>query len=132
MDVQSLLRRVVRCKPVTGFFEPEEREREPLARSFGLFQLTMLGVGGTIGTGIFIALTTAVPEAGPAVTISFVIAGITAALTALCYAELASVVPAAGSSYAYAYPCRRSAEHRPEQGSTHRLPRLVRCLAPSR
>ncbi|MGI4878435.1 MAG: APC family permease, partial [Janthinobacterium lividum] len=74
-----------------------------LGRKFGLFQLTMLGVGATIGTGIFVALTTAVPEAGPAVSISFVIAGITAALTALCYAELASAVPVAGSSYAYAY-----------------------------
>lgn len=103
MDVQSLLRRVVRCKPVTEVFEPEKHQGEPLARSFGLFQLTMLGVGATIGTGIFIALTTAVPEAGPAVMVSFVIAGITAALTALCYAELASVVPAAGSSYSYAY-----------------------------
>ena len=104
LTVQSLLTAIVRCKPVVGFFEPAEREGAPsLARSFGLFQLTMLGVGGTIGTGIFIALTTAVPEAGPAVTLSFVIAGITAALTALCYAELASVVPAAGSSYSYAY-----------------------------
>jgi APA family basic amino acid/polyamine antiporter len=68
-----------------------------------VFGLTMLGVGATIGTGIFVALTTAVPEAGPAVTLSFVLAGITAALTALCYAELASAVPAAGSSYSYTY-----------------------------
>jgi len=104
LTVQSLIASLVRCKPVVGFFEPDEGDGDPpLARSFGLFQLTMLGVGGTIGTGIFIALTTAVPEAGPAVTVSFVIAGITAALTALCYAELASVVPAAGSSYSYAY-----------------------------
>jgi APA family basic amino acid/polyamine antiporter len=74
-----------------------------LARSMGLFQVTMLGVGATIGTGIFVALSTAVPEAGPAVTLSFLLAGITAALTALCYAELCSAVPVAGSSYSYSY-----------------------------
>jgi basic amino acid/polyamine antiporter, APA family len=76
---------------------------ENLHRSIGLFQLTMLGVGATIGTGIFVALTTAVPAAGPAVIVSFVLAGITAALTALCYAELASTIPVSGSSYSYAY-----------------------------
>jgi APA family basic amino acid/polyamine antiporter len=97
---------LVRCKPVLDAIAdtPDADGTEPkLARNIGLFQLTMLGVGATIGTGIFVALTTAVPEAGPAVTVSFMIAGITAALTALCYAELASAVPAAGSSYSYAY-----------------------------
>ena len=74
-----------------------------LIRSIGLFQLVMLGVGATIGTGIFVALTAAVPESGPAVIVSFVIAGITAALTALCYAELASAMPVSGSAYSYAY-----------------------------
>lgn len=95
---------LVRAKPITGFFETEDESGAPqLARRFGLLHLTMLGVGATIGTGIFVALTAAVPEAGPAVLVSFVLAGITAALTALCYAELASVVPATGSSYSYAY-----------------------------
>ncbi len=103
MTRQSALKTILRCKPVVEFLTGEQEDDRPLARSIGLFQLTMLGVGATIGTGIFVALTTAVPEAGPAVTLSFVIAGITAALTALCYAELASCVPAAGSSYSYAY-----------------------------
>jgi basic amino acid/polyamine antiporter, APA family len=92
---------VTRCKPVAAFTEIETGRT--LRRSLGVFPLTMLGVGGTIGTGIFVALTTAVPEAGPAVIVSFLLAGITAALTALCYAELASVLPESGSSYAYAY-----------------------------
>ena len=92
-----------RCKPVADFILAGEGHSHGLGRKFGLFQLTMLGVGATIGTGIFVALNTAVPEAGPAVSVSFVIAGITAALTALCYAELASAVPVAGSSYSYAY-----------------------------
>jgi APA family basic amino acid/polyamine antiporter len=74
-----------------------------LKRSLGVFHLTMIGVGSTIGTGIFIVLNEAVPEAGPGVIVSFVIAGITAALTALCYAELASSIPVSGSSYSYAY-----------------------------
>jgi APA family basic amino acid/polyamine antiporter len=100
----SPLDHILRCKPVVEFIEGEGDAAHPrLARSIGLFQLTMLGVGATIGTGIFVALTTAVPEAGPGVTVSFVLAGITAALTALCYAELCSTVPVAGSSYSYAY-----------------------------
>ncbi|WP_066687409.1 amino acid permease [Caulobacter sp. CCH9-E1] len=92
---------LLRRKPVAQV--EGEHPPEALHRSMGLFQLTMLGVGATIGTGIFVALTTAVPAAGPAVIVSFVLAGITAALTALCYAELASTIPVSGSSYSYAY-----------------------------
>ena len=74
-----------------------------LRRSLGTFQLTMFGVGSTVGTGIFVILSVAVPQAGPAVVISFVIAGIAAGLTAICYAELASAVPVSGSAYSYSY-----------------------------
>jgi amino acid transporter len=74
-----------------------------LVRSIGLFQLTMFGVGATVGTGIFFVLTTNVPKAGPAIVFSFVLAAVVAGLTALCYAELASAVPVSGSSYSYAY-----------------------------
>ncbi|GJF08047.1 amino acid permease [Mycolicibacterium cyprinidarum] len=74
-----------------------------LKRSIGTFQLTMFGVGATVGTGIFFVLAEAVPEAGPAVIISFVIAGVAAGLSAICYAEMASAVPVSGSSYSYAY-----------------------------
>lgn len=70
-----------------------------LKRSFGTFQLTMFGVGATIGTGIFFVLAQAVPEAGPGVIVSFIIAGIAAGLAAICYAELASAVPISGSAY---------------------------------
>lgn len=63
----------------------------------------MLGVGGTIGTGIFFTLAEAVPKAGPSVILSFLLAAFTAGLTALCYAELASRIPASGSSYSYVY-----------------------------
>ena len=98
---QGLFRR----KPVEAFVSETGSDAEggELERSIGLFQLTMFGVGATIGTGIFIVLTEAVPEAGPGVIISFILAGITAALTAVCYAELASTIPVSGSSYSYTY-----------------------------
>ena len=94
-----------RKKPVGALVHETGADREggELARSIGLFQLTMFGVGATIGTGIFIVLSEAVPEAGPAVVLSFILAGITAALTAVCYAELASTIPVSGSSYSYTY-----------------------------
>ena len=98
-------RSVFRRKPPEAFVTETRPDTEggELSRSIGLFQLTMFGVGATIGTGIFIVLTEAVPEAGPAVIVSFILAGITAALTAVCYAELASTIPVSGSSYSYTY-----------------------------
>jgi APA family basic amino acid/polyamine antiporter len=98
---QGLLRK----KPVEAFVTETRPDVEggELSRSIGLFTLTMFGVGATIGTGIFIVLAEAVPEAGPGVLLSFVLAGITAALTAVCYAELASTIPVSGSSYSYTY-----------------------------
>jgi amino acid transporter len=99
--VQQLFRR----KPVPEMSAETGTDsgQSELARSIGLFQLTMFGVGATIGTGIFFVLSQAVPVAGPAVIWSFVIAGTVAGLTAVCYAELASAVPVSGSSYSYAY-----------------------------
>src|SRR5215216_4375548 len=92
---------VFRRKPVDAFVTETRPDAEggELSRSIGLFQLTMFGVGATIGTGIFIVLT----EAVPGVVVSFALAGITAALTAVCYAELASTIPVSGSSYSYTY-----------------------------
>lgn len=74
-----------------------------LVRSFGVLQLTMLSVGATLGTGIFVILGDSVPLAGPAIFISFVIAGIAALLSAMSYAEMAGMVPVSGSSYSYTY-----------------------------
>jgi len=101
----SLREQVFRRKPVLEM-EAEtgsETGKSELARTIGLFQLSMFGVGATIGTGIFIILTQAVPVAGPAVILAFVVAGVVAGLTAICYAELAGAVPVSGSSYSYAY-----------------------------
>ncbi len=63
----------------------------------------MFGVGATVGTGIFFVLQEAVPDAGPAVMVSFLIAGIAAGLSALCYAEMASSIPVSGSTYSFTY-----------------------------
>lgn len=99
---QTFVRSLFRRKPIDKDVGTRESE-DGLVRSIGLTQLTLMGIGATIGTGIFIVMNQAVPQAGPAVIISFVVAGLVAGLTALCYAELASAVPVAGSSYAYAY-----------------------------
>jgi basic amino acid/polyamine antiporter, APA family len=101
----SLVQQVFRRKPVTEMTAETgvDTGKSELARSIGLFQLSMFGIGATIGTGIFFVLSEAVPVAGPAVVWSFVIAGTVAGLTAICYAELASAVPVSGSSYSYAY-----------------------------
>ncbi len=80
-----------------------ENGGDELKRSISLFALTMIGVGSTIGTGIFFTMVEAVPKAGPAVILSFIIVAITAGLTALCYAELSSRIPASGSAYSYTY-----------------------------
>ncbi len=96
-------RSVLRRKPVSPSTQGADAGARPLERSIGLFRLVMLGVGATVGTGIFVILSAAVPEAGPAILVSFLLAAVTAGLTALCYAELASALPLSGSSYSYAY-----------------------------
>lgn len=78
-------------------------EKKSLHRSLGAFQLTMLGIGGIIGTGIFVLTAEAAQKAGPGMMISFVIAGFVCAVAALCYSELASMVPVSGSAYTYTY-----------------------------
>ena len=83
--------------------EPSSSEAT-LPRSLGLFSLTCLGVGGTIGAGIFVLTgVVAAEHAGPAVVLSFILASIACALAGVCYAEFAAMVPVAGSAYTYAY-----------------------------
>lgn len=98
----SLKQQMLRRRPVTGA-HVAQGAADHLKRGIGTFQLTMFGVGSTIGTGIFFVMSQAVPEAGPGVIVSFLLAGLAAGLAAVCYAELASAVPVSGSSYSYAY-----------------------------
>ena len=97
----TLSEQLTRKKPMAAKKGPHAGP--DLGRSFGTFQLTMFGVGATVGTGIFFVLQEAVPDAGPAVIVAFLIAGLAAGLSALCYAEMASAIPVSGSTYSYAY-----------------------------
>ena len=90
-----------RVKPLDAILATAEKKS--LKRSLGAFQLTLLGIGAVIGTGIFVLTAEAAQKAGPAMMISFVIAGFVCAVAALCYSELASMVPVSGSAYTYTY-----------------------------
>ena len=90
-----------RVKPLDAILATAEKKS--LHRSLGAFQLTMLGVGAVIGTGIFVLTAEAAQKAGPGMMVSFIIAGFVCAVAALCYAEMAAMVPVSGSAYTYSY-----------------------------
>jgi basic amino acid/polyamine antiporter, APA family len=90
-----------RVKPLDQILETAQKKA--LKRQLGATQLTLLGIGAIIGTGIFVLSAVAANAAGPGMMISFVIAATVCALAALCYAELASMVPVSGSAYTYSY-----------------------------
>ena len=90
-------------KPMSLLIE-EMKDDNRLRRVLGPIQLTSLGIGAIIGAGIFVATGAAAHNVGgPALMLSYVVAGITCIFAALCYAEFASMVPVAGSAYTYAY-----------------------------
>ncbi|MBT2548348.1 amino acid permease [Arthrobacter sp. ISL-65] len=101
----GLAAQLLRRKPIGQMVQEAETGHggTRLVRSFGVMQLTMISVGATLGTGILVILGESVPLAGPAIWISFAIAGLAALLSAVSYAEMAGLVPAAGSSYSYTY-----------------------------
>src|SRR5579872_7391519 len=97
--------RLLRIKPMSMLTQEACEEGDhTLKRSLGALNLVTLGVGAVIGAGIF-TLTgqAAALHAGPAVALSFVLAGLTCAFAGLCYAEFASIIPIAGSAYTYGY-----------------------------
>ncbi len=84
--------------------EASEQGAHTLKRSLGSLNLITLGIGAIIGAGIFVLTgTAAATAAGPAVSLSFILAGIVCAFAGLCYAEFASIIPIAGSAYTYGY-----------------------------
>ena len=91
-----------RKKPISAF--EEDMKKSELKRVLGKWSLTAIGIGAIIGGGIFVLTGTgAYYHAGPALAISFIIAGIACVFAALCYSEFASMIPVEGSAYAYAY-----------------------------
>jgi basic amino acid/polyamine antiporter, APA family len=94
---------LLRRKSVTDL-QAEALTDHSLKRVLGALNLTLLGIGAIIGTGIFVLTgTVAAVNAGPAVVLSFILAGIASIFAALCYSEFASLVPIAGSAYTYGY-----------------------------
>ena len=94
---------LLRRKSVTDL-QAEAESDHSLKRALGALNLTALGVGAIIGTGIFVLTgTVAAQNAGPAVVLSFILAGVASVFAALCYSEFAALVPMAGSAYTYGY-----------------------------
>ncbi|GAB3779239.1 amino acid permease [Dyella agri] len=99
----SLLSKMLRHKSIEQL-QGEVGRRSDFRRVLGLWQLTAIGIGGIIGVGVFVlAGQQAALNAGPAVIISFLIAGVASAAAALCYAEFAGMIPVTGSAYTYGY-----------------------------
>jgi len=94
---------LLRRKSVTDL-QAEALTDQSLHRALGPLNLTTLGIGAIIGTGIFVLTGIAAAQhAGPAVVLSFILAGIASGFAALCYSEFASLVPMSGSAYTYGY-----------------------------
>ncbi|TXG62529.1 hypothetical protein EZV62_009523 [Acer yangbiense] len=94
----------LRAKTLTSPSVRSTHNGDALLRRLGLFDLLLIGVGASIGAGIFVVTGTVARDAGPGVTVSFILAGAACVLNALCYAELASRIPAVvGGAYLYAY-----------------------------
>src|SRR5450432_1803518 len=98
MNIKGMLA----TKPIGAY--QKEASAEGLKRALGIPSLIAFGIGGIIGTGIFVLTGLAAAQhAGPAIVISFVVAGLGCMFAGLCYSEFAAMVPVAGSAYAYSY-----------------------------
>src|ERR671938_729113 len=106
---KTLLRGIFRTKNLDDILAAAGGPQFALKRTLGAFNITLLGIGAIIGAGIFATVGTAAagdasrPGAGPSLMLSFVITAVVCAFTALCYAEMASMVPISGSAYTYSY-----------------------------
>src|ERR671913_9870 len=95
---------ILKTKSIEQLVGDVEHGTKALRRTLTAFDLTLLGIGAIIGTGIFVLTgTAAANQAGPGIMLSYLAAGLACAFAALCYAEFASMIPIAGSAYTYAY-----------------------------
>ena len=90
-------------KPIDALVAETEEKETQLKRAVGALDLTALGLGAIIGTGIFVIIGEAITTSGPSIVLAFMIAGITCVFSALAFAELASAIPVSGSAYTYSY-----------------------------
>ncbi len=90
-----------RVKPLDAILATAQKKS--LKRTLGWFQLTLMGIGCVIGTGIFVLTSVGAQKAGPGLMIAFTIAGAVCIVAAFCYAEIAAMIPVAGSAYTYSY-----------------------------
>src|SRR5690349_17518037 len=95
---------LLRTKSIEQLVGDVEHGGKALKRTLSALDLTLLGIGAIIGTGIFVLTgTAAANQAGPAIVVSYSIAGLACGFAALCYAEFAAMIPISGSAYTYAY-----------------------------
>src|SRR5574342_312613 len=105
----SLIRHMFRTKPIEQILADADHPTHRLKKTLTAWDLTCLGIGAIIGTGIFVLIGTAIvgdthrPGAGPGIVLSFILSGLTCALAALCYAEMSAMIPVAGSAYTFSY-----------------------------
>lgn len=90
-----------RVKPLDAILATAQKKS--LHRTLGALQLTLFGIGCIIGTGIFVLTSAGAQKAGPGLMLAFIIAGAVCIVAALCYAEIAAMIPVAGSAYTYSY-----------------------------
>jgi APA family basic amino acid/polyamine antiporter len=108
-EATVLLKGIFRTKNLNDILAAAQEEGHKLKRTLGPINVTLLGIGAIIGAGIFATVGTAAagdaarPGAGPSLMLSFVITAVVCAFTALCYAEMAAMVPISGSAYTYSY-----------------------------
>lgn len=106
---EPVVHRLFRTKPIEQILADADHPTHRLKKTLTAWDLTCLGIGAIIGTGIFVLIGTAIvgdshrPGAGPGIILSFVLSGLTCALAALCYAEMSAMIPVAGSAYTFSY-----------------------------
>jgi len=109
MMIRKFSRQLFRIKEISTIMAESHDPSKRLKKVLGAFDLVLLGIGAIIGAGIFATVGTAAagdalrPGAGPALILSFAITAVACAFAALCYAELAALVPISGSAYTYSY-----------------------------
>ena len=106
---ETVSSRLFRTKPIDQILADADHPEHRLKKTLTAWDLTALGIGAIIGTGIFVLIGTAIvgdahrPGAGPGIILSFILSGVTCALAALCYAEFSAMIPVAGSAYTFSY-----------------------------